>query len=1046
MAYYSISNVSNTSFLTSGDALVYGGKKGFTTESGTVPVLCNNFSSNVTSIVLTIPDLHLLVDDNLGLNLLEIPSYLGEGTFYITAPISQYAPSSYKEGAVGHTFYDSFSSLEVQSYNIAANTITVGTKSTVNPIDNYFTALPFYVYINQPITTSSFANNSMFISGTSKKIVKKYNVSAATDTYTAVLPLASRYKEQVSVYLDSIGQEDFTWESNATATSLGVDISTEATELRVELNHYTTPAIEANDFIAFSSSSNTYKISNTSYQSIDGSFDQSLTDSYLYKVILDKSITSNVGSTKVINVSRDLEGRVGNLTSNSFTVDYRDDYPFTHTLANNGIYYVYQKDKVRKIQQKPDELGIVKNIPTGTYLVEASTINRFNRSSEIVPQILNIEPIRLSKVQDITITEDIFIDTTGGASITATVSFPPIVGADVTSYDIVYRVVSDSASIDSTPTTMTIDNDESVSEIKVLINNLKRGRSAGTNTLVVTITPKNGSYGAFPSTATKSLIGKTDLPSGLTNLNVVQQNEDLYFAWQFQQTVDGFILDLDTKEVEIREYPGNINTSSQSEVQAIWPISLIIERIPFPNTFFSIPTSKFGTYTYLLRVRDTSDNESEFIAASTVVVSRPTEVRVFKAYSEHSPSTNFILQDGQEFPNSNVYAENAFPSVSMGINGGLVLSDSTHVDNANGSSQNFTVDNGFITSDASLAVYTTQIRDVGSVIKGTIRVSPKITISSTNTTFTTQYEQIVEGVSDVQDNSSNVLVDVAFGGIGHLLGFDNSSAAIVSYNSYHKTLTSGGRLGNIYAIRNTGQFDGDEANTNAYCLIAGVINANAIALGESYYANNNPTGTNAFSNVTIAGNSYQLINLYQYGDPESSVTFLGEERSIVQNVFIRYSSSNVFYEAAANGVSGLPGHGNTNVFAFVGAATNAEASYKKYIVGDLDFRYFQVKVEILNKEPTGTAVSLEELSYEVDIVEKTINKNVEVNSVDGVVVDYSYANLVQTPFVVSSLLNSTDAYSVIVSEVSNNNCNVKVLNNVGTAVTTENVTVVIRGV
>ena len=1049
MALYTIKGLNDTSFLLAGEEIVYGGKQGFTTIAGSIPILCNSFSSNTTSIVLSIPDLHLLLDDNANSHLLEKAQELSGSEFSLTVPVTQYAISTFKEGSVGYKDSSAIASLPIIDYNVSANTVTVSTLSTTNPINSFFKSLPFYITINQAVNTENFANNTLYIKGSTKTIKNTFNVVGATaSTFTANIPIYTRGKNQVKVFVDDNPQTSFTWQYTNSNTVIGVPLSGIESQITTEISKYTVPAIERNDSLVFSKSSNTYTVQNTSYDVLDEFYDADLTTAQVYKVKLSNPITSNVGGLKLINVSTDLVGSVGNIASNSFSIDFNDAYPYTYNLANNSIYYVYQKNKLRTTSARLDEFGKLVSANRGYYLVGATNVNRYNRTSPTTFGLLKVDPIKAGRVSSVSISEQIFIDTTGGASITATVSFPPITGGDITHYDVIYSIESEDDTVASSSRKITVDNDESAESITVNINNLNRGRTPGSNILVVSVVPKNGSYAGFAYNVSKPLIGKIIPPRGLENLNVGQQEDTLIFSWQFALTEDGFILDIDTKEVEIREYSGAIDTSDQSVVDAAWALSIPVERIPFPNTSFSLPVSKFGTYTYLLRVKDTSDLESETIAAATLETKRPNGIRLFKAYSEGSPDQNFAFQDGVAFPNSNVYAENSFPSVSMSINDGLVLSDSTHVDNANGSSIGFSFTNGSLTSLSSdRAVYTTQIRDLGVVARGTIRINTEVSIENPQTTFASQYSLIYEGISDDQSDSPSVLVDNAFSGLGHILGFSNSNAATVSYNTFHRTLVSGGALGNVYAIRNTGQFVGDEANTNAFCLIAGVINANAIALGESFHANGYPTGSNNFGNVTISGNTYELINFSQYGDLEGTLTYLGEERSIVQNVFVKYSADNVYYTAAANGVVGLPGHGNTNPFAFEGALNNASAGAKKYVSAELDARYFQIIFEVQNKRPSASSVLLDKLDYEFDIREKTITKTVEVNSVNGVEVNYAYAELLETPVVIASLLNSNTSFDTSVTNVSNIKCNVKVFNSQnGNAVDTETVSLYLRGI
>ncbi len=247
----------------------------------------------------------------------------------------------------------------------------------------------------------------------------------------------------------------------------------------------------------------------------------------------------------------------------------------------------------------------------------------------------------------------------------------------------------------------------------------------------------------------------------------------------------------------------------------------------------------------------------------------------------------------------------------------------------------------------------------------------------------------------------------------------------MTYNSYHQTLTSGDVFGNVYAIRNPGQFTGDVANANSFALIAGVIDANSIALGNIYYANGFLSSINTSANLTISGNAYQLVNLTQFGDPGAVITFLGPERQVTQNIFIRTSNANVYYSAAANGVIGFPGHGNVNPNTFFGAFTNAELGWKNYVPGASEFRYFQIKLELGNPSPTESEVILEDLKYEVDIVQKTVRQRVQLSSINGVTVDYAYANFYEIPQVSAIVVDSSVSQFAQAFDITKTSCNIK---------------------
>jgi hypothetical protein len=1052
MSFYLITT-SNTSFLSNNEVVVYAGKNGFTTPAGSIPIRCSSVSSNSDSIVLTLDNFSILTDDNFNSHILAVPYSLGDSNVYIRLPIVQYAETSIQEGSSGYFSRESNLTLEIQSYNLQSNTVTVrNSPLAVGLISDTFLNTPFYVTLNQTIRSNNFNANCMYVTG-SYKSVPHYANLVGLSSFTMPLKVTPRDRNNIRVYIDDIRTESFSW-SSSNPKSITVSSISNSNQATVIVDTYLVPAIETNDVISFSTFNNTFNVIGTSYEPASNYYSSNLTSNSFFKVYLNKPISFDSIGYYVVNISQDLEGSVGNLTSNSFTIDYEDNYPHTYQLANTGVYYLYQKNKVRYTTAKLDEYGTLLGLSPQNYIVEATTINRYNRISSTVKGLLQVDSIKLSKVSNISIIERVFIDTTGGASISASIEFPPIIGRDVTSYELLYRVISDNITTVPEYTRVLINQDSQADVIRYTVNNLNRGPSAGANTLDVIVTPLNGSFKGYSTTKAHSLLGKLDNPAGLSGFNVTQQGDSIIYTWQFAQTSDGFILDLDTKEVEIREYPGIVNLADQESINATWGISLVVDRIPFPNTTYTTPIAKYGNYTYLIRVRDTSNNESDEINAAVINLVR-TVSRIYKAYNEANPSTSFTSQDGQLFPSSNTYPELDFPSFSDSNYNGFVYSDSTNVDNANGSSQGFSVDvnnpEALSSTTQSYVEYTTQIRDVGKVIKGAIRIKPVISISTT-TTYNDGYRLIQSGITDfhLSDNlavNSSILVDNAFGGIGYILGFNNANAAAVTYNTYARTLSSGDSSGNVFAIRNPGQFEGDIANANMFALIAGVISANSIQLGEVFYANGKSTGGNTFANLTISGNAYELVDLAQFVDIAGSLTYLGPTRDIVQNVYLRYSTDNVYYTAAANGVVGFPGHGNTNPNTFVGAENNASLGFKRYISGELDFRYFQIKLEYFNREPNISSIVLEDFTYEVDVQEKTFTSVKQVSSVNGVYVDYSFKNFIEEPKVVTTVYTSESGYSASVSNVSTLGCNVMVYqSNTGTAVSGYNVALTAIGI
>ena len=61
------------------------------------------------------------------------------------------------------------------------------------------------------------------------------------------------------------------------------------------------------------------------------------------------------------------------------------------------------------------------------------------------------------------------------------------------------------------------------------------------------------------------------------------------------------------------------------------------------------------------------------------------------------------------------------------------------------------------------------------------------------------FTEILSGVTEASPNS-NVLKDVNFGGIGHVLGFSNTAVVNPRFDSNNQSWMSGGASGNVYAI------------------------------------------------------------------------------------------------------------------------------------------------------------------------------------------------------------------------------------------------------
>lgn len=1030
----------NTANMSNASILVYGGKNGFRTTFGSTTALCSSFEYNPTRIILHIENLHYIYDD-----FFAAPSNMSN--VFVKIPITQYAKGSGQFGSIGFLDTSSSIDLEILRSNVYQNTITVLNSQNIDGIlaHTFLNSPPFKFELFQPSAT-----NKYYIQGNFKPLKTIYNVEGMTGFSSFPLKCYPQSKDEITVLIDDVVIEDFVWPASSNTQMIEVAVPINSERLESYVSSEKPPPIEIGDKISIPGLGTSLTVTDANYVKSSPNYDLEMLKNRNYVVQLKEPVSNEYLGYQVVNISPNLEGKIVELANNFIVLDTDSEYPHKYSLANYSAYYLYNKNKIKLTQGRLDEYGRLIGVAPGNYIINATNINRYNRLSPLVSSLLSIEPLRLSKVFDIKVDETITIDTTGGATINAIISFPPIKNVDIDDYEVKYRIIEEDKPVPSVYTSRSAVQDEETDRIRLIINNLTRGRSAGSNLLDIIVTPRKGDYRGFSSIHTHSLVGKKEKPSGLSNFNVAQQGDTLLFTWVLAINFDGFLTDLDTNEIEIREYDGLIEDLTKESIEAAWGVAQPSFRKTSKDSGFIAPISKFGNYTFLARVRDTSNIESEGIAVASVSIRRPSTSKVYKAYNESNAAVSITIRDGVPFPNSNTHVEIPFPSVTQGMTSGLVLPGSTFVDNANGSSQGYSVAAGteFLTSSVNpVSEYVTQIRDVGSVITGTIRVNPVISINTTNFTFNSQKRVIIAGVSDPHASGgvsvdSSILVDTTGPGIGSILGYNNANAALATYNVFHNTLTSGGIYGNVFAIV---AGDTTTANANSFALIAGIINENAIRLGQVYDTYGNPTGSNNFGNVTMSGNSYHLVDLLQFGDPEGSITFLGPETSVLQNVYVRYATDNVFYEAAANGVSGPVG--NVNPLIFTGSGSTGELAYKSFVPGQLTFRYFQIRYRSQNKLPDISEVTLNHFSYSVDVQSKTFSREVIVDNVGGVIVDYSTVEYIEPPNVTITLIDADISYSCSVYDVTTTECRVKVFNSqTGVAVDTQKVNLVAVGI
>ena len=840
--------IQDTSDIQLGASVGITGKNGFTTTAGSIPMLVNrqrpvDESSNVE---LRLMNLNNLYDSNFSKHILATNDarFHGlKGFDSVGVPIKEKIDTGALLGFVGYNPEITQYSANILSYNLSTNTIKIPNMNAGT--DNLLDALPevpYIVRLAQILDPRYFSSREMYVEGTTiedREVV--VNTNRITGSYRVDMGLVPLAKKFITVYKNGIElpQSNFTWDNRSNVTlTLAVDDQ----QVRVTCEHYTVPTIETGDTLSFFAG-NVYSVASTSYDPASPTYNAALTANHIYKVTLEDGLRANVAGTTAVNISPDIIGRVSSINNsrNTFVIDYdADAYPGEYNLGNHKLYRA-----AIPLDFNPITLGkdrVITNVPNGINIVRARNVNSSGRRSSFVTRSLNIENARIQQVTDLIIEEQLYLDTSQGVSIRIIISFDHIEDQGVSDYEVSYRLSGETSDLTNFNTvTLPASGVDSDGKLRFVLNNVDRGRLSSVNSITARVTPIAApDLRGVLAEKTQEIIGKTASPQNIEGLSGGQQSENLFFSWTMPTNTDGTVVDLDLNEIEVRRIAGSISSSS---FLASWVRALPFLTISTPATSAFTPITEFGTHTYLFRTKDTSGNLSDGITGVTLTTEQSdvTGLIVFKVWAEDNPSGAGL----SGFTNEN-RGEYFYPSFANSVTGGLPVLGSTSVDRANGTSSGYTLIGGSPTdlNSARNSAYQTQIRDVGTSVKGALNVRT-LSTQLLNSTWNDLKEDISTGVTDTS-SSASILVDTDSGGIGNRL-----RDAI--YYPLNGTLNSGGFTGNIYAIWNDGQFAGDGANANSFALIAGVINGNSIRLGATYFANGRPTGSNNLSNVTSVG-------------------------------------------------------------------------------------------------------------------------------------------------------------------------------------------------
>jgi Putative phage tail protein len=1002
---------------------IVSGKNGFTTAAGEIKLLCNTVVTAPGSITLTLEGLRLCIDGNFNQHILAVNDGVTvpnlKGIDQINIPIREKANVQGIINFVGYQSDITSMTRDISSYNLSTDTVVIqDTAAGLTTLSSALPTPPFYVSLNQVLAKNYYANNSVYIKGTELDQVLEGNLSATLTTIE--LPNKVRSVNDITFFVDGIEKSSGLYTVNlnknsALASNIQYTKSPNETTYRAQAYIYTVPTVEIGDRLEINYG-NTFTVVNSTYDVSSAGYNAALTSNSIYGITLDTTPQLDLSGFEFINITQNPVGTVTAVEDNTFTLVYSTEvYPGIFSLANNGVYSLELSSSFEKAFLT-DDLRLP-DLPLGVTTVKARNKNTLGRFSPFVTKSVLVEQLPIQKVQNLQIQESLYREQTGGVSTRITCTFDHITGQEVTDYEISYKLTSvDSVGSDDGGIPLTAFNTVKVpatgidtdGKIRFTINNVNRGVTSEANAITVRVTPLNKSIRGVTAVAEKSIVGKTAKPLNITGFTGGQQNEVITFFWNYERA-SGDLVDLDLKEVIINRYPGEVPATLEN-----FTVATPLVTVSVPSARKSVPIDNYGTYTYLARTKDTSGNLSDSVVAAVISTSRAQRSTTVAAFNEDNPGETFV----DSLPNNNSTEFN-FPSRANSNTGGLAYSYTSRVDNANGSSSGWSTVAGSPTNILAIenAEYITQIRDFGQVVTGQINIDIEAT-QEIQSTYNDQHERYLSGVTDTS-TASNVLIDTSFGGIGGVLGFSNASVTTGRYDANNRTWMTGTASGNVWAIWNHGQHTGDTANLNSYALIAGLINANAIALGATYFANGNPTGGNTFANVTSGNDAYTLVNMIQYNDSGSG-TYVGTLGSVTAQTYIRTTTENPYYA-----------NGNVNVSAFSASGDG----WIPYEVGTKTFRYFQIKYIVNNNRPDEYDFTLDRFRYSID-KEQTIFTSTVVYDASPKTVDISSARFLSRPTINYTILDQIGAEAnpsvVVTTAASNQSISFKLIASDGT--------------
>lgn len=988
--------LSSTQGFSVGDKVTITGRNGYSSDVGKVSLMCTAKAlQGAASIKLTLSGLDLCTNPMTGNNILEDYAITNQ-QIIAELPVATTSDPDGEKNFIGYASNFETISVVITSFDLLTNSITI-----TNTDNQLLAKLPngnFCVSLRQVINPAFIPNTNCFFVTASPDIhIQEGELQTGLNTID--LQFKPRTDACVTMYVDGALETDYTLNRNI---SLGIPANVQYTALasdyfyRLESNHFSVPGVEIGDSV-YTHFDNVYTITDSTFDPESASYNAAMTSNSIFMVYTNKPASSNLSTYKFINITEDPVGIITDISANNVTINYNDvNYSNTFNLANAMPYYLSTGDNYERVFLTND--NYIYNAPLGNVSVKSRNRTVVGRVSPFVTNRTFLEELPIRKVNNLAITESLYREQTGGIAVRVTCSFDHIQNQQVSEYEIGYKInynvedTIDYAEELSRYNTVQVSA-QGVDEdgrIRFSIPNINRGDQSEANSIEFRVVPLNKNIRGIPAFASKNIVGKTAKPANVKAFTGGQQTDQVTLFWEYERNnVTSELVDIDLKEVVIYRVLGDYSTYSGEQLTELFYLATPLVTVAAGSQRKSVPIDNYGTYTYLVKTKDTSGNFSESTVATTITTSRPKRNTVVQAFNEDDPATNFT-----EIDNANA-SEYYYPSFANTVTGGISDTGATSVDLANGSSEGYdttiNLTDLIATDDAT---YITQIRDFGIAIHGSVNLAIELS-QIIQSTYNDQKVAVYDGVSEVSSVDS-ILVDE---GIGNFLINQATIYGSGAYNADNKTYVTGSDTGpgtNVWAVWNYGQFVGDTSNANSYALIAGVINANAIALGETYFANGNPTGSNSFANITSVASSYTLVDLRQYKDTSTADTYQGDLSATSTQTFIRTSTADSVYYA----------NGNVNVQAFDSSAVND--GFIPYEAGSRPIRHYQLKHVVINNEPGKYDVILDKFRYSLEKEQTVFTKTVSYDS-SPTTINYANSAFVYRPVISYTILDQVDA-------------------------------------